>query len=700
MSPKTIKLYEQHVRAKRPVLRLIRKEEPMQAQNMPSTPATIALVDFSNLLVRNYKAMANDAGPNDAGQVTLNQLAEIRQMCETVVVCMDSPPYLRKQIYPEYKGKRERDEQLEVVRAWTVERLKKDGYQIARSPGHEADDVIAMLATEYPNYGCHDVRVFGNDKDACQLVSDVVRIFVPKGRGEYEIRDAAWVKQKYGVEPRDMALFQAICGDKSDGIPGIAGIGDKGAAKLITQFKDPVGMATACTRAVEESQKEGAKPLAAFWRNYAAGMASLPKWIQLTTLNTRCETERYPLEYLERLEPQPLVEEDELSDDLGDDPTDEVDWEFIAEATAAKEREELAKALPVGRPACDHKFVDSNTCGKCGVHVNALRAADAAEREARHDPSKMVIGKDPKADEALRELAAKTAPAVSSGSPSSTPSNGSVHVAQGQTISLGSPPAHSGAGISASPQPAATPPAAAPSTSSRPSETADPKAAHSTSAEASPGPAASPATASSSHVVPPTQGPQKRGDIIRSPEVTDIAIVQPPSWALATQPRTAKEMLDIAAVLYNSRFYSQFGNYRGVYSVMSLGRELGMGYAESLEAFHIVKEKPYPKAKWILSRCQKHPDFEWFIVAESTAERAVIKAKHKRLSEVLVFEYTIQEAEQQGHTTGPNRDNWKKSPRSMLRARAITGAAGEWCPGAAYAMPSAEEAEDYDDARR
>jgi 5'-3' exonuclease len=652
----------------------------MQAANIPSTPATIALVDFSNLLVRNYKAMANDAGPNDAGQVTLNQIAEIRQMCETVVVCMDSPPYLRKTIYPEYKGKRERDEQLEVVRAWTVERLKKDGYQIARSPGHEADDVIAMLASEYPNYGCHDVRVFGNDKDACQLVSDIVRIFVPKGRGEYEIRDVAWVKQKYGVEPKDMALFQAICGDKSDGIPGIAGIGDKGAAKLITQFKDPAGMATACTRAVEESKKEGAKPLAAFWRNYAAGMASLPKWILLTTLNTRCKTERLPLDYLERLEPQPLVEEDELSDDLGDDPTDEVDWEFIAEATAAKEREELAKALPVepaSRPLVSEPMEDGP----------ARRARQAAESDKhmpmppKHDPSRMIVGKDPKADEALRELAAKTAPAASSGSTSaSMPPVASAPSAPTVTKSEpgGTQPAPSGAGTSASPQPAATQNDGAPSGSYlltdaerelcrttlvyRAPELLSPRERRLVELWSAEREKAAPAA----QVVPPTQGPPKP-----QREATHIELVAPPNWALATQPRSASEVFSIAKHLHNSkRFLDKHPMHEMLAAVILRGRELGLGMMTSIDAFHVIRGKVCASSQLISALAERDPNHEYSMVVELDEQHALVEIKHRKQPKPVQWSYTIEEADRIGLLAPSPRTNepsmWVKRPKTML----------------------------------
>lgn len=707
----------------------------MQAQNMPSTPATIALVDFSNLLVRNYKAMANDAGPNDAGQLTLNQLAEIRQMCETVVVCMDAPPYLRKQVYPEYKGKRERDEQLEAVRAWTVDRLRKDGYQIARSPGNEADDVIAMLATEYPNYGCHDIRIFGNDKDCCQLVSDIVRLFVPKGRGEYEIRDVAWVKQKYGVDPKDMALFQAICGDKSDGIPGIAGIGDKGAAKLITQFKDPAGMAAACSRAAEESQKPGAKPLPAFWRNYAAGMASLPKWIQLTTLKRQCETEQIPLAYLDKLEPQPLVEEDLIDDGDPRFPDEVDDWEPSAEELE-EERAAMAASLPVD-PVVPADQV--NPAWPLGIPSEPMR--DPAERRAAmaaeadrvlplpkgvggavahshqaagaanaHDPSKMIVGKDPKADEALRAVASRSSTsgqAAAATTPAPAASTSTAPSRQAPPTSASSAGAPSAAG-SAPSQSAATPQEDAPDVLMLAAKqlrhelnervAADPKAARSPSAAND---AVSPGTASSSHapenrngsaaqLVPATQGPRKLQDEITS----SLARVDPPSWNMATQPCSANEMLQIAKVYMNSRFYSQYGTPQGVFAVCQLGRELGLGVAASVESFHIVQGRPFAKATTLKSLAEKHPDCEWIMVTSADDKHATIKTKHRKIPEVLEYTYTLDRAEKAGYLAGQNKHNWQTKTQEMLEARATSKGVRRWYPGAILGMHAQEEALD------
>jgi 5'-3' exonuclease len=139
----------------------------------PPIPESIALVDFFHMLTVNFKAYAaaptDDARPNAAGFRTLEQLAAVRTSCGHVVVCMDSPPYWRKKLYPDYKGKRaEREPEWKAVVDWTLERVRLGGYNIAQATGEEADDVAATLARVYSQeYGCTDVRIVGADCSAC-----------------------------------------------------------------------------------------------------------------------------------------------------------------------------------------------------------------------------------------------------------------------------------------------------------------------------------------------------------------------------------------------------------------------------------------------------------------------------------------------------------------------------------------------------
>jgi hypothetical protein len=453
-------------------------------------------------------------------------------------------------------------------------------------------------------------------------------------------------------------------GDTSDRIPGIKGIGVKGAVWLVRTFGTPEKMAEGLVAEQQVAKNKG-KELPAFWRNFAAGMAELPKWLQLTTVNDNVQLDKHPLKYLEHVEPRNLVEEGALGDADDSAFTDAMnDFEPPTAEELAEERAQMVASLPVDpAPLRTEPMPDPA----------ARRAAMAAEADRVlplqpvHDPSKMVIGKDPKADEALR-LERERQVAEANTTPKGKRRTEEEIEATRERI--------------------------------RKANEAEKtrQAAPSTSAEKSPEPAASPATASSGYVVPATQGPQKqprKSDEIAEPE-KGIVRVAPPNWALAAQPSTAKEMLSIASVLYNSRMYSQFGSERGVFAIMALGRELGMGYAEALEAFHNVKDRPCPKAKWLLARMQKHPDCEWIVITHADEKSATIKSKHRAFDEVLSLTYTIERAIASGFLTGPNRHNWEKIPRNMLRARVITEAYGDWYPGAAFAFTSAEDMADYD----
>ena len=112
-----------------------------------------------------------------------------------------------------------------------------DAIGIARVgvPGYEADDVIGTLATRATG----PVDVITGDRDLFQLVDDArgVRVLYPlKGVGSLQLTDEALLVEKYGVTGAQYVDFAVLRGDPSDGLPGVPGIGEKTAAKLINQF--------------------------------------------------------------------------------------------------------------------------------------------------------------------------------------------------------------------------------------------------------------------------------------------------------------------------------------------------------------------------------------------------------------------------------------------------------------------------------
>jgi 5'-3' exonuclease len=130
-----------------------------------------------------------------------------------------------------------------------VEVLAAAGLARVGAPGYEADDVIGTLATRARG----PVDVVTGDRDLFQLVDDergVRVLYTARGITDLELVDEAAVTAKYGIPGRAYADFAVLRGDPSDGLPGVAGIGAKTAAALITEFGDLAGIREAAARTV------------------------------------------------------------------------------------------------------------------------------------------------------------------------------------------------------------------------------------------------------------------------------------------------------------------------------------------------------------------------------------------------------------------------------------------------------------------
>jgi len=577
----------------------------------------IGLVDFSYFLRVAYHSRANDSSPNECGQHTLNQLSDFRRNFDHLVVCLDSPPYWRKKVHEGYKSSRERDDSYMAICKWTKDRLVKDGYSIASAPTFEADDVMATLARLLPAKG-FAVSLITADKDSLQLVTADVRAMAPTGQGQYEERDVAWVVAKYGVRPDQMALLQAIAGDGSDDIPGIQGIGPKGAAKLINEYGTIAAMRVAAVAALEASQKPGAKPLSAGWTKFLAGSPKLSEWLELTTLRTDVTLDVDAL--LVRQPVQKLVEEEMVFDPEDDGrPPSEEDLE--------EERELLAPEDAISSPKASG-----------GQSSGSMPQSYASATRGQGDA-------DPKADRARHVENAASAGGTTT-APSAASDGGR---ASAQTVTR-----------------------------------SDPKA---TAADA---PAST--AASNGH----SNGGARRSERASGNGEAIVVSRPAPSWALQLQPATVAETIKLCSLLHNSRFLSQFGSERGIMTVVLMGRELGLGAMTSLELFHIVKDRPYPKAKGLRYLAERDPNCEWIQVVSADDRHATIKTKHRKAG-LLEYTYTIERAQRAGYLTGPNKHNWNTITQEMLEARATSKGVNRWYSGATFGMPSAEEVMDREE---
>jgi len=143
----------------------------------------------------------------------------------------------RHQKYPEYKATREKMP-FEMVPqiGWIKEVVEAMNIPLLEMPGWEADDIIGTLALKARERGLQSFMVTG-DKDFMQLVNEDIFMYSPAtGRSELTVYDAEKVREKWGVGPERIVDLLALMGDSSDNVPGIPGVGEKTAVKLLTQY--------------------------------------------------------------------------------------------------------------------------------------------------------------------------------------------------------------------------------------------------------------------------------------------------------------------------------------------------------------------------------------------------------------------------------------------------------------------------------
>ncbi|MFE2818804.1 5'-3' exonuclease H3TH domain-containing protein [Streptomyces albidoflavus] len=223
------------------------------------------LLDTASLYFRAYFGVpdtvrAPDGTPVNAVRGLLDFIARLVQdhRPDTLVACMDADwrPAWRVELIPTYKAHRVAEEtpegpdveeipdtlspQVPVIEAV----LDAVGIARAEAAGYEADDVIGTLATAAEG----PVDIVTGDRDLYQLVDDArgVRVLYPlKGVGTLQLTDEELLREKYGVDGAGYAELALLRGDPSDGLPGVPGVGEKTAAKLLAAYGDVAGIVAA-----------------------------------------------------------------------------------------------------------------------------------------------------------------------------------------------------------------------------------------------------------------------------------------------------------------------------------------------------------------------------------------------------------------------------------------------------------------------
>jgi len=201
---------------------------------------TLYIIDISNMMHRAFhvhKHLATSAGfPVGAIYGTFTMLYKWIQDVhpKNILICYDwqGEGSVRKNIYPQYKANRV---QVNAVSAQEliIRRMLADlGMSSIEMPGYEADDLIASSTLQFKSK--YNIVIISSDKDLMQLVEPGVEMFDAMKKKVYHEED---VIEKFGVRPDQILDYLSIVGDAADNIPGVKGIGKKGACELLEKFQ-------------------------------------------------------------------------------------------------------------------------------------------------------------------------------------------------------------------------------------------------------------------------------------------------------------------------------------------------------------------------------------------------------------------------------------------------------------------------------
>jgi DNA polymerase-1 len=215
-----------------------------------SNDNTIVLVDGSSLAFRSFYAMftsdlrTSDNIPTGAIYGFFNSLFDLieKRSPHSIAVCFDmAEPTFRHIEYEDYKAHRsEMPDDLSIQWPIIKEGVKLLDIPVYELPGWEADDIIGTVAKQAKNKNLK-VLILTGDQDAFQLLDGNIEVLMPSKEGLKTYRREE-VFEKLGVWPEQVIDYKGLCGDSSDNIPGVRGIGPKTAQQLLTQYKTMEGI--------------------------------------------------------------------------------------------------------------------------------------------------------------------------------------------------------------------------------------------------------------------------------------------------------------------------------------------------------------------------------------------------------------------------------------------------------------------------
>ena len=205
---------------------------------------TLYLIDGHALAYRSYFALQRGGFATSSGESTSAIYGFTRTLLDVLehhkpqylAVTFDRGLSAREEIYSEYKATRDSmpedlasqfDRIFEIVAAFNIPMLTMENM--------EADDVLGTISKQAVEMGL-DVHIATGDRDILQLLAPHVRVQLPRRGGDDEVLDEAAFRKRYGLEPGQLVDLKAMMGDSSDNIPGVKGVGEKSATKLLQAY--------------------------------------------------------------------------------------------------------------------------------------------------------------------------------------------------------------------------------------------------------------------------------------------------------------------------------------------------------------------------------------------------------------------------------------------------------------------------------
>jgi DNA polymerase-1 len=223
----------------------------------------VVIVDTFNFLHRAFHAIpksfrAPDNTPTNAvygvSSMLISLIKETNPDC--LIAALDSQkPTFRSEEFSNYKAQRkEMDEELKIQIPLVFKAIDLIGVYKLNCEGYEADDVIGTLVTKLKAEA--EIFIVSNDKDMWQLLDKNVHVLIPNTKGGFEKIDEIEANKRLEFDKKYLIDFKALRGDTSDNIPGVYGIGEVTAKKLIEKYQTVEGIFRHIEEIVPESLKK------------------------------------------------------------------------------------------------------------------------------------------------------------------------------------------------------------------------------------------------------------------------------------------------------------------------------------------------------------------------------------------------------------------------------------------------------------